>query len=126
MPPPLSLSLPQRRAEKVGVAQIRIRQQAASSTAVLGSFIAADRVLKTWAGAMRDDAECEFEIRYLDGSSLSGSYPMWQKATTRQSLGAYVRRVVGEADGLSAFRFAAATGNDRFLDRYEVEDFAEI
>lgn len=115
----------QRRAEKVGVAQIRIRQQAASSTAVLGSFIAADKLLKAWASDMRDYFECEFEIRYLDGSRLSGLYPMWQKSTTRQSLGAYVRRVVEEVNGLSAFRFAAETGSERFLERYEVEDFAE-
>jgi len=116
----------QRRAEKVGVAQIRIRQQAARSTAVLGSFVAADKLLKAWASDMRDYFECEFEIRYLDGSRLSGLYPMWQKATTRQSLGGYVRRVVEEVNGLSAFRFATATGAERFLERYEVEDFAEV
>ena len=115
----------QRRAEKVGVAQIRIRQQAASSTAVLGSFIAADKLLKAWASDMRDYFECEFEIRYLDGSRLSGLYPMWQKSTTRQSLGAYVRRVLQHEDAAPAFRIAAGAGPERFLERYEVEDFAE-
>jgi hypothetical protein len=120
MTPPLS----QRRAEKVGVAQIRIHQQAGRSTAVLGSFVAADKLLKSWAGDLLERAECEFEIRYLDGSRLSGLYPMRQKTTTRQSLGAYVRRVLEQVDGRAAFRVAAATGPERFLERYEVEDFA--
>ncbi|WEF33820.1 hypothetical protein [Pseudoduganella chitinolytica] len=114
----------QRRAEKVGVAQIRIHQQAGRSTAVLGSFVAADKLLKSWASDMRDHCACEFEIRYQDGSRLSGQYPMWQKTTTRQSLGAYVRRVLEQVDGLAAFRMAASTGPDRFLECYEVEDFA--
>ncbi|AXA90152.1 hypothetical protein [Massilia sp. YMA4] len=120
MTPPLS----QRRAEKVGVAQIRIHQQAGRSTAVLGSFVAADKLLKSWAGDMCDRSECAFEIRYLDGSRVSGLYPMWQKTTTRQSLGAYVRRVLEQMDGRAAFQVAADTGPDRFLERYEVEDFA--
>lgn len=121
MPPSPS----QRSAEKVGVAQIRIRQEAARSTAVLGSFIAADKLLKSWASVSRPQAECEFEIRYLDGSRLSGLYPMWQKCTTRQSLGAYVRRVLQHEDAAPAFRIAAGAGPERFLERYEVEDFAE-
>ena len=101
------------RAEKVGVAQIRIRK-AQHSIAVLGSFVAADRLLKAWAAA-RDCRECEFEIRYLDGYRLSGRYPMRHKNTTRQSLGAHVRRQLAAAD----------TAPDRFLDRYEIEDFGE-
>jgi hypothetical protein len=117
-------TLSQRRAEKVGVAQIRIQQQAGRSTAVLGSFIAADKLLKSWAGDLRERAECAFEIRYLDGSRVSGLYPMRQKSTTRQSLGAYVRRVLEQVDGRAAFHVAATTGPERFLERYEVEDFA--
>jgi len=101
-------SLP--RAEKVGVAQIRMRK-AEHSTAVLGSFVAADKLLKAWAAA-RDCKECEFEIRYLDGYRLSGRYPMWQRNPARQSLGAHVRRHL-------------AGTPDRFLDRYEIEDFGE-
>ncbi|MBB3222544.1 hypothetical protein [Pseudoduganella umbonata] len=111
------------RAEKVGVAQIRIRK-AEHSTAVLGSFIAADRLLKTWA-ASRDCSECEFEIRYLDGYCLSGRYPMWQKSTTRQSLGAHVRRLLAGTRLPATLHFAPGSSPDRFLDQYEVEDFAE-
>jgi hypothetical protein len=116
-PPPLA------RAEKVGVAQIRIRK-AEHSIAVLGSFVAADKLLKAWAAA-RDCNECEFEIRYLDGCRLSGRYPMWQKSTTRQSLGAHVRRQLGDPRAPATLHFAPGSGPDRFLDRYEVEDFAE-
>jgi hypothetical protein len=119
---PTMNALPRAPAEKVGIAQIRIRK-AAHSIAVLGSFVAADKLLKAWAAA-RDCQECEFEIRYLDGSRLSGSYPMWHKSSTRQSLGAHVRRVVGGA-GATTLHFAPGTGPDRFLDHYEVEDFAE-
>jgi hypothetical protein len=111
--------------EKVGVAKIRIRQSAAHSMAVLGSFVAADRLLKSWATGRRDQPACEFEIIYLDGSELSGLYPMRQKCTTRQSLGAYVRRVIEQMDGLASIRFGAGRPPARFLDEYEVEDFAE-
>lgn len=110
--------------EKVGVAQIRIR--ADRGTAVLGSFVAADKLLKAWADGRACD-ECEFEIRYLDGSCLSGQYPMWQKSTARQSLGAHLRRVLtaGQAHAqAAALRFDTAGGPERFLDQYEVEDFA--
>lgn len=114
------------RAEKVGVAQIRIRKAAAKepSTAVLGSFVAADKLLKAWAAA-RDCNECEFEIRYLDGSRLSGWYPMWQKNTARQSLGAHLRRVVVDARAAADLHFDPGAGPDRFLEHYEVDDFAE-
>ncbi|WBS01207.1 hypothetical protein OU994_23330 [Pseudoduganella sp. SL102] len=111
------------RAEKVGVAQIRIRK-AEHSTAVLGSFIAADKLLKAWAAA-HDCSECEFEIRYLDGYRLSGRYPMWQKSTSRQSLGAHVRRLLVGPRIPATLHFAPGSGPDRFLDQYEVEDFAE-
>ena len=110
-------------AEKVGVAQILIRK-AERSTAVLGSFVAADRLLKTWAAA-RDCSECEFEIRYLDGYRLSGLYPMWQKSTTRQSLGAHVRRLLAGSRPPTTLHFSPGSSPDRFLDQYEVEDFAE-
>ena len=119
---PTMNSLPFARAEKVGVAQIRIRK-AEHSIAVLGSFVAADKLLKAWAAA-RDCQECEFEIRYLDGYRLSGSYPMWQKSITRQSLGAHVRRVL-TGTRATTLHFDPGTGPDRFLDHYEVEDFAE-
>lgn len=115
--------------EKVGVAKIRIRQVQAHATAILGSFVAADKLLRSWASGAGCGCECEFEIVYLDGYQLSGSYPMWQKCTTRQSLGAYVRRVIEEMD-LGRFRFGAPghaprREPQRFLEQYEVEDFAE-
>ena len=123
MPPDAAPSSPQPRPEKVGVAQIRIRK-AEHSIAVLGSFIAADKLLKAWAAA-RDCNECEFEIRYLDGYRLSGLYPMWQKTTRRQSLGAHVRRVLDDTRARATLHFDTGTGPDRFLDQYEVEDFAD-
>lgn len=116
--------------EKVGVAKIRIRQERARTTAVLGSFVAADKLLRSWATGPQDYFECEFEILYLDGYRVSGLYPMWQKCTTRQSLGAYVRRVIEHMEA-DRFRFAMADSGlprrepRRFLERYEVEDFAE-
>lgn len=115
--------------EKVGVAKIRIRQAQAHATAILGSFVAADKLLRAWAGGPGCAGECEFDIVYLDGYQLSGSYPMWQKCTTRQSLGAYVRRVIEDMD-VGRFRFGAPghaprREPQRFLEQYEVEDFAE-
>lgn len=111
--------------EKVGVAKIRIRQQRTCTTAVLGSFVAADKVLKNWATGSQPSAECEFEIYYLDGCMVSGMYPMRQKCTTRQSLGAYVKRVVEGMDGRSVRLAMAEPAPAGFLARYEVEDFAE-
>lgn len=110
--------------EKVGVAKIRIRQQRSCSMAVLGSFVAADKLLKSWASALQPSAECEFEIQYLDGYTVTGRYPMRQKCTTRQSLGAYVKRVI---EGMGGGVPAAIAGVEAagFLERYEVEDFAE-
>lgn len=110
--------------EKVGVAKIRIRQQRSCSMAVLGSFVAADNLLKSWAAALQPSAECEFEIQYLDGYTVTGRYPMRQKCTTRQSLGAYVKRVI---EGMGCGVPGAIAGVDAagFLERYEVEDFAE-
>src|SRR5437762_159350 len=75
--------------EKVGIAKIRIHQERAHVTAVLGSFVSADKLLRSWATGPQDYFECDFEIEYLDGYRVSGRYPMWQKCTTRQSLGAY-------------------------------------
>ncbi|CAN7231963.1 hypothetical protein LJR289_000833 [Pseudoduganella sp. LjRoot289] len=100
--------------EKVGIARIRIHQERARSTAVLGSFVSADKLLRSWAAGPQDYFECDFEIEYLDGYRICGRYPMWQKCTTRQSLGAYVRRTLDQL---------AVPG--KFLERYEVEDFAE-
>jgi hypothetical protein len=134
------------REEKVGVSKIRIRQPRVQATAILGSFVAADKLLRAWASCTHDYFECEFEILYLDGYHVSGLYPIWQKCTTRQSLGAYVRRIIEEMAGvngrlppkkaLAPFHFsqrgaAAADGMLEpeeqlwFLDTYETEDFAE-
>jgi len=128
---PIQTSIPPHacKEEKVGVAKIRISQSQAHATAILGSFVAADKLLRAWATGSNDYFECEFEIVYLDGYQLSGSYPMWQKCTTRQSLGAYVRRVIEQMD-LGRFRFGAPGHQprrepQRFLEQYEVEDFAE-
>ncbi|GAB2865186.1 hypothetical protein GCM10027277_37620 [Pseudoduganella ginsengisoli] len=111
--------------EKVGVAKIRIRQQRSCTMAVLGSFVAADKLLKNWATAMQPSAECDFEIEYLDGYTVTGRYPMRQKCTTRQSLGAYVKRAIeGVAAGGKAVAIAGMEASG-FLARYEVEDFAE-
>lgn len=118
-----SMTLAQRPAmdypfEKVGVSKIRIRQESAQVTAVLGSFIAVDKLLRAWANCSPDYVECEFEIQYLDGFQLSGVYPMWQKCTTRQSLGAYVRR---QAEAL-----LGSHSHLDFLDSYETADFPEL
>lgn len=102
--------------EKVGVSKIKIRQARAQATAVLGTFVAADKLLRAWAHCSPDYFECEFEIVYLDGFQVSGLYPMWQKCTTRQSLGAYVRREAEHLQGSAAYA--------DFLDSYETEDFA--
>jgi len=116
--------------EKVGIAKIRIHQERAHVTAVLGSFVSADKLLRSWATGPQDYFECDFEIEYLDGYRVSGRYPMWQKCTTRQSLGAYVRRTIEQLDA-DRLRFAMADSGlprrepRRFLDRYEVEDFGE-
>lgn len=103
--------------EKVGVSKIKIRQVRAQATAVLGTFVAADKLLRAWAQCSPEYFECEFEIMYLDGFQVSGLYPMWQKCTTRQSLGAYVRRQAESLDG--------SAGYPEFLDSYETEDFAD-
>lgn len=111
--------------EKVGVAKIRIRQQRSCTMAVLGSFVAADKLLKNWAAALQPSAECDFEIEYLDGYTVTGRYPMRQKCTTKQSLGAYVKRVIeGVAAGAQPVAIAGMEAAG-FLARYEVEDFAE-
>lgn len=136
------------REEKVGVSKIRIRQARVQATAILGSFVAADKLLRAWAACTHDYFECEFEILYLDGYHVSGLYPIWQKCTTRQSLGAYVRRIIEEMAGVNGrprnrsgtapFHFSqrGAPGPSEhgmhepeehlwFLDTYETEDFAE-
>jgi len=111
--------------EKVGVAKIRIRQQRSCTMAVLGSFVAADKLLKNWASALQASAECDFEIEYLDGYTVTGRYPMRQKCTTKQSLGAYIKRVFER--GAAGAQPVAIAGMEAagFLERYEVEDFAE-
>lgn len=110
----MNLPQPSARVEKAGIAQICISKPACSP-AVLGSFIAADRLLKAWAAA-RDCTECGFEIRYLDSYRLCGRYPLWRKSTTRQSLAAHLRRLPAPPP---------RSMPERFLEHDEVEDFGE-
>ena len=102
--------------EKVGVSKIKIRQLPMQTMAVLGSFAAADQLLKAWANGAEHRPECEFEIQYLDGAKVSGIYPITRGGTARQSLSAHLQRTLAPSshDGVPRPRSACAPMPLRF------------
>jgi hypothetical protein len=54
-------------AEKVSLRRIRLVSRRQHITANVGTFLAADKVLLSWAGRTEEPVECEFEIIYADG-----------------------------------------------------------
>lgn len=114
--------------EKIGVQRIRVAEAHLRSTAVVGTFFAADKLLQGWAKASEGDLECEFEIVYSDGRKISGAYRFLRKGRSRPALMGYVRasaRAVCE-DGASHCAIAGLPNRPLvFLERYETDDFAD-
>jgi hypothetical protein len=94
--------------EKVGVSKITLRQRHAPTMAVVGSFVAAEKLLRAWAADVGAGFDCDFTIHYLDGYQLCGAFPVSGRGNARQSLGDYVRLTLQPPDVLPPRRRARA------------------
>jgi hypothetical protein len=116
--------------EKIGVSSIRIWHAQLHATAVVGSFFTADKLLLAWSIRLQGVLECEFEIAYNDGRTISGVYRFRRKGATRPALMQYVRATAHAmcqrpaADGTCPVR-GLANRPLAFLEQYDTEDFAE-
>ena len=113
--------------EKIGLRRIRVAETHLRTTAVVGTFFAADKLLQGWVKAGQGELECEFEILYSDGRTISGAYRFRRKGRSRPALMGYVRasaRAVCENTSCHC----AITGLPNlplaFLEHYETDDFA--
>ena len=118
--------------EKVSVRHVRLFLPRQCSSARVGTFFAADQVLRSWAMGFREPLECEFEIVYDDGHTLAGQYRFQQKATRRPALMAFVRKTLNAlCEGIASARTQDASSlvmgpgdcPHSFLARYETDDF---
>lgn len=112
--------------EKVGLRRIRLSLSRQCLSASVGTFFAADKVLLGWAMRNQGPLECEFEIVYDDGQTLSGEYRFQRRQTTRPALMAFVRktlRTLCEGTGKAAAMRGLVEGPHSFLAHYETEDF---
>ena len=113
--------------EKIGVRSIRVIERKLGSTAIVGTFFSAERMLLGWSNQCKGVLDCEFEILYHDGYRISGAYRFRCRNGRRPGLMQFVRTTAagldhgagchGRVDGL-AQRPAA------FLAAYETDDFA--
>lgn len=111
--------------EKVSVRRIRLALPRQRTSASVGSFFAADRVLSAWAGRADGVLECEFEIVYDDGYTLAGEYRFRRKASTRPALMGFIRQAVkrlceGSAKGPLVRGLSDCP--EGFLAHYEIAD----
>jgi hypothetical protein len=93
--------------EKVGVVRIKMTQRGLQASAVVGSFFSVDKLLLGWSARLDGKFECQYEIAWCDGRTISGTYRFRGKGCKRPSLMPFVR-----ADAPRAF-----------LERYETGDF---
>lgn len=113
--------------EKVGVRSIRIVALDLHASAALGTFFAADRMLLGWSNEAKRELECDFEIVYDDGRTISGEYNFRRKGGARPALMQYIRTAVEavceDRHAHCAVRGLSGRPYD-FLERYETADFA--
>ena len=115
--------------EKIGARCIRVRDGRMRSTAVIGSFFAADKLLLAWSICQHGVLACEFVITYVDGHTLSGVYEFRRKGASRPALMQHVRAAAEalcsrEGQGCTSAVHGFANRPAAFLERYETEDFA--
>lgn len=114
--------------EKIGLQRIRVAETHLRTTAVVGTFFAADKLLQGWAKAGTGELECEFEIVYSDGRKISGAYRFRRKGRARPALMGYVRASARAVCEDASCHCALAGLPNRplaFLERYETADFAD-
>jgi hypothetical protein len=112
--------------EKISLRRIRLVLRRQQITAIVGTFLAADKVLLSWAGRAEEAIECEFEIMYADGYTLTGEYRLRGKAIRRPTLMAFIRMAAqslceGSASGPLVRGLSDCP--HRFLMHYEITDF---
>ncbi len=109
--------------EKVSVRRIKVAHRHSRATAIAGSFFAIDKLLLEWAVRFNGVLDCEFEIIYHDGRTVSGAYRFCRKRANRPALMQFVR---ASAQALCDGAAVSALVNPpfAFLEHYETEDFA--
>jgi len=80
--------------ERVGIVRIKLNHTNRSSTAILRSFNAADRLLASWASEYEENFGYSYEILYIDGRVLYGEFKRKRKSTLKHSLSSQVRALL--------------------------------
>ena len=76
--------------EKIDAVRIRL-MDAAHTTAVLGEFRSADRVLAGWLAQATHAISIDFQVTFFDGFVLCGCYQSRRRAKCAPSLSNFVR-----------------------------------
>jgi len=124
--------------ERVGIVRIKLNHRNRSSTAILGSFNAADRLLASWSSEYKEDFGYSYEILYIDGRVLYGEFRRKRKSTLKHSLSSQVRALFSstteqinrqvqpnEVDVSAQERSLPRLGGFHFLEIYEIDDFCK-
>lgn len=113
-------------AEKIGLRRIRLSMSRQRLSAIVGSFFAADKVLQGWALRQPGLLECEFEIVYDDGRTITGDFSFPRRPAGRPALMPFVRKtVIALCEGKSKASpvRGLVEGAHSFLAQYETDDF---
>lgn len=115
--------------EKVGVVRIKVSQPRLHASAVMANFFGIDKLLEAWSARLDGKFDCQFEIAWHDGRTISGTYRFRRKGRSRPALMSFVRASV-EDECANPARPCALVGlalQPRvFLERYELDDFGQI
>ncbi len=111
-------------ADMVGVNLIRLFERPRSVCAMLRSFSAADKILADWCLEFGGIFDCEFEITYGDGYTVSGNYRFAPKGSAKPALTRHLRAAaLAACRGVSCLPVRGLALSDfAFLDRYETND----
>ncbi len=122
--------------ERVGIARIKLNHTNRPSTAILGSFNAADRLLASWASEYEENFGYSYEILYIDGRVLYGEFKRKRKSTLKHSLSSQVRALFcskaeqikshaqsNEMEVNAQEQSFPRLGGFHFLEIYEIDDF---
>ena len=125
--------------EKIGLRRIKLMRSENCATAVVGSFVAADKLLLSWYNSSIGRFKCEFEVEYIDEHVLKGEYRALRRRSECVSLSLYIRSAFRRVRTLSTcnqdveiilfqekIRFFIGQDhveiNAELLERFEIDD----
>lgn len=105
--------------EKIGVDTIRMKRAGTFSTAIVQTVARADHLLCDWKKCEPEQFGCEFEVRFVDGCVLSGSFDLGRSKSWRASLRKHLEKLC--ANMVLPHSTQSDCSERKFLDVYEFD-----